>query len=107
MEDTKSILKRYNVKENVNVNNNIDNVNVEELVRIVNEAIDKPRAIAETLADKLNAPGNIKFYIKLASQHSHGLLFECLALTKEADREGRVKTDLARYFYGILRNKVL
>lgn len=107
MEQINSILKKKNV-DNVNVEESIyNNVNVEALIRRIQEAIDKPKAVGEILAVELNAPQNKKFYIKLAYQYPPEILFECLALAREAEREHRIRTDIARYFYGILKKKRL
>ncbi len=106
MEDLNSILKRKNVGTNVNVDNNIyNNVYDENVVQRIRDAIDKPKAIGEMLAEKLNAPNNLKLYIKLAYQYSTETLFECLALTNEAQKDGRIRTTPAQYFYGIVVRK--
>lgn len=93
--------KRY---YNVNVDKEIvNNVNVEELVQQVKDAVDKPKAIGEQFARELQAPQNVKLYISLFYKHPLPTLYECLALTKEAHREGKIKTTQAQYFYGIVR----
>lgn len=109
MDDINSIIKKKNVTQNVNVDNNIyNNVYDDNVAEKINETIDKPKAIAEILTEKLNAPHNLKLYIKLAYQYPVETLFKCLALTKEAEREGRIKKSAAQYFYGIvIRNKRL
>lgn len=105
METINNILKRKHV-ENVNVDKDIyNNVNVEELVRKIKEATDKPKAIGSILAEELGAPENLRFYIKLTYIYSQETLFECVALTKEAHREGRIYSTLGQYFYGIVRRK--
>lgn len=92
---------------NVNVDKNIiKDVYDDNVASRIREAIDKPRAIGEILSEKLNAPGNIKLYIKLAHQHPIDFLFECLALTEEAGREGRIKKTKPQYFYGIVKMKM-
>ncbi len=90
---------------NVNVVNNLDNNVNNDIVEKIRDAIDKPKAIGEDLAEKLNSPQNLKFYIKLAYQYPTETLYECLALTNEAQREGIIKTTSAQYFYGIVRRK--
>ena len=103
MNNIKSILSRRN---NVNVvNNNSKNVYDDIVADKINNALDKPKAIGEILAEKLNAPNNKRLYIKLAYQYSTETLFECLALTDEAKKEGRIKTTSAQYFYGIVIRK--
>lgn len=94
--------KRYNVSVDKEI---INNVNVEELLRQIEDAVDKPKAIGELLANELGAPGNVKFYIKLSYQYPLHTLFEALALTKEAAREGKITKDRPRYFYGIVRRQ--
>ena len=94
--------RKYNVNVDNDLSNNVYNDNVAKKIQ---EALDKPKAIGQILADKLDAPQNLKFYIKLAYQYSTEVLFECLALTEEAFREGRIKTTKAQYFYGIVRRK--
>lgn len=97
------VLKRVS---NVNVHkDNSNNVYVENVAKKIEEALDKPKAIAEILAENLNAPSNLKFYLKLVYQYPTATLFECLALTKEAEREGSIRTTKAQYFYGIVRRK--
>ena len=95
-------LTRYNVNDDEYIYNNVYDDNVASRIQ---EAIDKPKAIGEILAEKLNAPGNIKLYTKLAHQYSADLLFECVALTNEADKEDKIRTTRAQYFYGIVRQK--
>lgn len=97
------LIKRPN---NVNVVNNIsNNVYDDDVADKIRDAIDKPKAIAEILVEKLNAPHNLKLYIKLAYQYPTDTLFECIALTEEARRDGKIKTTPAQYFYGIVIRK--
>ena len=92
--------------ENVNVEKEISNNVYDDNVAFkIRDAVDKPRAIGQILAEKLNAPHNVKFYIKLAQQYSVDVLFESVALTNEMWNEGRIRTTKAQYFYGILRKK--
>lgn len=98
-----SLIRRtYNVNVDKNIYNNVYDDNVSSKIR---DAIDKPKAIGEILAEELNAPQNLKFYIKLAYLYPQETLFECLALTNEAAKENRITTDRPRYFYGIVRRK--
>ena len=98
-----TLIRRIN---NVNVDSNIyNNVYDDNVASRVRDAVDKPKAIGQELADALNAPDNLRFYIKLAYQYPQEILFECLALAKEAQKEGRIKTTSAQYFWGILRKK--
>lgn len=100
----KEILSKNNV--NVNVDKDLyNNVYDENVASRIQDAVDKPKAIGEIIAEKLEAPRNLKLYIKLAYQHSQETLFECLALTNEAFREGRITTTKAQYFYGIVKRK--
>ena len=94
--------RNYNVNVDKDITNNVYDENVANRIQ---DAVDKPRAIGEILAEKLGAPSNVKFYIKLAYQYSLETLFECLSLTEEASRNNLIKTDKARYFYGIVRRK--
>ena len=95
-----------NNSNNVNVkDNNIYNVNVEELIKKVQERVDRPNAIGESFARALGAPQNLRLYVKLARDYPQDLLFECLALTKDAALRGVIKTSPAQYFWGIFRNK--
>lgn len=89
---------------NVNVDKDIlKDVYDDSVIQKIKEAIDKPRAIAEDLAEKLDAPHNIKCYISLAYKYPIPFLYECLALTNEASREGRIKGTRAQYFYGVVK----
>lgn len=95
-----------NRPNNVNVvSNNYNNVYDNNVASKIEDAVDKPKAIGEIIAEKLNAPQNLKFYIKLAYLYPQETLFECLALTNEAAKENRIATDRPRYFYGIVRRK--
>lgn len=109
MEELKSIIKSRSQLlrgNNVNVDSNIvNNVYDDNVAFRISETVDKPRAIGEILSEKLNAPQNIKLYIKLANQYPIETLFECLVLTEEAYGEGRIKTTKSQYFYGIVRRK--
>lgn len=103
MEHINNVLK---ARANVNVDNYIkDNVYDENVAKRIQEAIDKPRAIAEIIAEELNAPNNTKLYIKLVYEYSEEVLFKCLALTKEAHKDGLIRTTRAQYFYGIVRRQ--
>lgn len=103
MEQINKILIRRN---NVNVDKyNTNNVYDVQVAKKIRDAIDKPKAIAEILAEKLNKPQNTRLYIKLAYEYSTETLFRCLALTEESFVEGRIKTDKARYFYGIVKKQ--
>lgn len=102
MENIKSIIKRKNVSVDRNLINNVYN---DVVASKIEEALDKPKAIGEEIANALNAPQNIKFYIKIAYLYPLETIFECLALTKEALREGRIEKSAAQYFWGILRRK--
>lgn len=98
-----SIIRRtYNVNVDKDIYNNVYDVNVASKIR---DAVDKPKAIGEILAEELNAPQNLKFYIKLAYLYPQETLFECLALTNEAAKENRINTDRPRYFYGVVKRK--
>ena len=93
-------------RKNVNVDNYINNnVYDEQVAKKIQDAIDKPKAIGEILTEKLNAPHNLRLYIKLSYEYSTETLFRCVALTEEAFKQGLIKTDKARYFYGIVRRQ--
>lgn len=98
----KILLNRKNVNVDKYINNNVYDVLVAKKIQ---DAIDKPKAIGEILVEKLGAPQNLRLYIKLSYEYSVEVLFRCLALTEEAFIEGRVRTDKARYFYGIVRKQ--
>lgn len=103
MEAIKNIIaRRENVNVDKDINNNVYDENVASRIR---DAVDKPKAIGKEIAKALNAPDNLRLYIKLAHQYPQETLFECLSLTNEAARENRINTDRPRYFYGIIRRK--
>ena len=104
MESINGVLARrsFNVNADKDLDNNVYDENVASKIE---NAVDKPRAIAEDLVEKLDAPDNLRFYIKLARQYDIGVLYESLALTKEASEAGLIKTTKAQYFYGIIRKK--
>lgn len=106
MEDLNSILKRKTFSTNVNDDKNIyNNVYDENVASKIENAVDKPRAIGEDLAEKLGAPNNLRLYIKLARQYPISTLYECLALTNEAYEARLIRTTKAQYFYGIVIRK--
>mgnify|MGYP001612683420 CR=1 FL=1 len=94
--------KHYNV--NV-VKDSSNYVYDEDVAKKIRDAIDKPKATGEIIAERLDAPKNVKFYIKLVYQYPITTLFECLHLTHEAHKEGYIKTTKAQYFWGIVRRK--
>lgn len=98
------VSKRNNVNVVKELSNNVYDDNIASKIQ---EALDKPKAIGEILAEKLDAPDNLKLYIKLAYQFPQTILFECLSLTDEASREGRIRTTRAQYFYGIVKRRRL
>ena len=100
-----TLLKRPNYVNVVKDNNLINNVYDDNVASRIKDALDKPKAIGEELSKSLNASGNLKFYIKLAYQYHQETLFECLALTKEAQREGKIKTTPAQYFGALLKKR--
>lgn len=103
MDHISSIVANLN---NVNVDNNINNnVYDEDIANRIQRAIDKPKAIGEIIAEKLNAPNNTKLYIKLTREYSAEILFRCLALTEEASKDHLIRTTKAQYFYGIVRRQ--
>lgn len=94
--------KRYNVNVDKSLSNNVYDDNV---ARKIQDALDKPKAIGQIVAEKLEAPSNIKLYIKLAYQYPINTIFESLSLTEEAHKAGRIRTTKAQYFYGIIKRK--
>lgn len=104
MESLEEIIRRRS--PNVNADKDISNVYDENVASKIENTVDRPRAIAEDIAEKLNAPDNLRFYIKLARQYPTGVLYESLALTKEAYNAGLIRTTKAQYFYGIVRQKL-
>ena len=95
-----------NKLNNVNVDNNIyNNVYNDNVAQLIKDSVDKPKAIGKIIAEKLNAEQNLKYYIKLAYLYPQETLFECIALTEEARKEGIIRTTPAQYFYGIVKRK--
>lgn len=100
--DNFSFLRRnVNVEDNIEIVNNVYDDIVAAKIR---DAVDKPRAIGEILSEALHKPENLKFYIKLAYLYSEITLFEALAITKDAYKQGKITTTQAQYFYGVLKN---
>lgn len=101
---SKNINKRYNVKEEVL--NNVNNVDPSKN-KLLNELLqtyeDKPKGVAEIIAGELDDLRNINFYIKVAKNNNLQLLFEALSITKEALKEGKIRTSGAKYYVGVLK----
>lgn len=70
---------------------------------IIGEEIDE-EGMALELAEKLDDIRSIKYYTLLAKNVNHQFLFEALSLTRDADRQGRIRKNKAVYFLAILRN---
>lgn len=95
------VAKRNNVYVGNNTNNNVYD---EEMARRIQEAVDKPKAIAKELSEKLNAPQNKRLYIKLAYEYPAETLFRCLAITLDTARSKPIRSKAA-YFYGVVRRQ--
>ncbi|MCB9802046.1 MAG: hypothetical protein H6774_03065 [Pseudomonadales bacterium] len=96
---------------NVNVNNNINNnVYVNNKDKLISQLIDEcggeTNAIANNIAEKLNDLRSLNYFLKMARTHPPQILFESLAETMLADREGRIRSYPAKYFVGVLKKKV-
>lgn len=103
------VLKGHTVNSNnkylhlptVNSNNSLT---IEEKINaILEEEAITPEGVAIMLAEGLNDAKSKNYYILLANEHNHGKLLQALSLTKEADREGKIRTIKAIYFQAILR----
>jgi len=104
MENIKEIMDRRspNVYVDKDIYNNVYDENVASKIK---DAIDKPKAIGQILVEKLDAPNNLRLYIKLAYQYPIEFLFLCVALTEEAYKDGLIRTTKSQYFYGIVKQK--
>lgn len=98
--------KRSNV--NKDISNNVNNVE-DELDKLLGKIIeisgDKPESIGQTIAEKLNDVGNVNFHIKTARLNQPQILFEALALTLDAYKQGLIRTSRAKYYVGVLKRK--
>lgn len=98
--------KRSNV--NKDISNNVNNVEDEFdklLGKIIEISGDKPDSIGQTIAEKLNDVRNVNFHIKTAKLNQPQILFEALALTLDAYKQGLIRTSRAKYYVGILKRK--
>ena len=108
--------KKLNVN-NVNVENGnkyINNVNNEvekafnNLMTLLDKQKNKPMAIAQEIREKLgDDEKNLNFHIKMAKRCDSKILFECLSIALDAQRNNKVKTSLPKYYVGILKHKKL
>lgn len=102
--------KELNKRSNVNkdISNNVNNVE-DELDKLLEKIIeisgDKPESIGQTIAEKLNDVGNLNFHIKTAKLNQPQILFEALALTMDAYKQGFIRTSRAKYYVGVLKRK--
>lgn len=100
------INKRSNV--NKDISNNVNNVE-DEISKLLNKVIEisgsKPESIGQTIAEKLDDLKNINFHKKTARLNDPQILFEALALTLDAYKQGLINTNRAKYYVGILKRK--
>lgn len=102
-------LDSINVNSNdkyINTVNNSDNVN-DELDKFLEEKNIKPEGIAIKLSEDLSDLKSISYYNILVKENRNKLdiILDSLSLTKEADSQGKIRTNKAAYFLGILRRK--
>lgn len=114
--NNKKKLKKDNVN-NVNVSNDnkyLNNVNskvekaLNNLMNLLDEQTNKPKAIAEEIRRKLgDDKNNLNFHIKMAKNYKAGVLFECLSIALDAQRNRVIRKSLPEYYVGILKRKGL
>lgn len=96
-------------RNNVNVNINSNNVNVSKKDKLIEQLIDEcggeASAVAHTIAEKLNDDRSLNYYLKMTRLYPFYVLFESLAETLEASKDGRIKSTSPKYFVGILKKK--
>jgi hypothetical protein len=109
---TKTSLKKNNVNVDNSVLNNVNVDNVGQATEIFLAAIenqeDKPRAIAEIICDKLgDSKDNLRFHLKMANKYREQpeVLIECVHIALAAQKDGIVRTTVAKYYVGVLRRK--
>ena len=78
------------------------------LVEGVYEEKNKPKVIAEQIRKQLgDEPKNLNFHLKMAKNYKAEILFECLSIALDAQRNKMINTSLPKYYVGILRRKGL
>lgn len=105
----KELKERFNV---ITVNDNkedIDNVNSNTLEGKINKLLEehntKPEGVGIKLSEDLSDSKSVEYFTILVKANIEKLhiLFEALAITKDADRRGVIRKTKAVYFIGILR----
>jgi hypothetical protein len=118
MQKIKDILqkeRKHNVNNVINVNKDINNnvINVDsdkeklldKLLALYGDEIDKPKAIAQIISDKLgDDPRNLNFHIKMAKNNKPEFLFESLSIAIDASKHHPIR-NLPGYYVGILKRK--
>lgn len=109
MEKLDGILEKTHqpLQRNVDIISNVFEKHVDTLnvnVSSKNE-IEKIKAMGEDLANQLSDTKNLYYYLKCAREHQGNFLYECLAIVKEAQREGRITSTPAKYFVGVVKRK--
>lgn len=87
-----------NVDNNKSVNVIRPNVNVEQ-----SEKEEKIKFVARDLAEKLDDLKSLNFYLKIARGNKAEFLYQCLSIALSTQREGKIRTTLARYFVGVFK----
>jgi|GEM_PF-2276320 len=113
LEDNVNVNKSNTTNVNVDINT-LNNVYVTRKEQLLEEFIEKfieecggePRAVAETIAKKLNDTRNLNYHLKMAKTVDPQILFESLSEALQAQREARVRTTVIKYYVGILKNKL-
>lgn len=123
LESIKQIMKRRksknvrtdnvnNVKESLNNVNNVENArnySREELLDLLlgkfsNER-ERKEYLANELARKLGDEENLNCHRSLVKEHKEKFLFECLSITEDAWKRGKIKGKKAPYFMGVIKRR--
>lgn len=87
---------------NININTVLDGINVNvSMVKSINEA----NIFAKKLSEKLEDLENLKWYEKVCKERRLDFLENCLSITLEAQKNGKIMTNKGRYFVGVYKQK--
>lgn len=113
MDHIDNILKKYksNGKTVNSIEKDISTVNSstvnsvpiwEEVDNILKDRGITPEGVALHIAEELDDVKSLKLHKLLVTEHNHGKLMEAMHITKEAWRDGKIRTTKPIYYLAIL-----
>ena len=112
-ENKQQLTVRSTVNSYKDINNTVNSIPVKEEYKELETKTDdflielsnKPDYMADRLARELDDLKSKLYYLLLAKNTDPHILLEALSCTIHASREGKIRSEKAFYFMGILRNK--